>query len=207
MRLILCDTAPEALAAWTAQFAKRPEVEVRQAPVLDGPAEAVLLPGSSFGFLDSGLGLEVLERHGWAVEEELRRRVRSEHDGELLVGQAIVLRLPALPKTLVYAPIFRVPRHIEGTVNVFLAVRGALLALKKDPGSPPADSLGVPALGVGPPGGLDPRVSARQMRYAYEIFTGQRGLGDKNLTQQIRRERKLISVPGAGKETDGEGEG
>jgi O-acetyl-ADP-ribose deacetylase (regulator of RNase III) len=147
----------------------------------------------------------VSEACGWSVEEELRKRIRAEHDGELLVGQAIVVRLPALPRPMIYAPVWRTPRKLHGTLNVFLAVRAALLEARKNPRGAPIESIAFPAMGLGP-GELDPRISARQIRYAYEIVTGQRGPGDKNMSQQIRRERKLISVPGAGKEDADEGE-
>ncbi len=199
MKLILSDPRPEVLNAWRAQFLKRPEVEIRAEPVLETAADAVLLPGNSFGFLDSGLSLEVSERYGWAVEEELRRRIRAEHEGELLVGQALVVRLPSIPRVLVYSPVWRTPRKITATLNVFLAVRGALLAARKDAGTPPITGMAVPALGLDA-GEMDPRASARQIRYAYEVLAGQRGPGDKNLTQQVRREKKLLAIPGLGKE-------
>lgn len=194
MKLILSDPRLEIQSAWKAQFVEHPNVEVRSDSILATPADALLLPGNSFGFLDSGLELQVSEAHGWELEDELRRQVREEHDGELLVGRAIVMRLSSLPRPLVYAPIWRTPRKLAGTVNVFLAVRGALLALGKDAASQPVTSLALPAMGTDA-GELDPRISARQIRYAYEIHEGLRGPGDKNLTQQLRRERKLMSVP------------
>jgi hypothetical protein len=211
IRLILSDASEAVLAAWRAQFERWPEVEVRAEDVLETRSDAFLLPGNSFGFLDSGLELKVLERHGWGLEEDLRGRIRRDHDGELLVGQALVLRPAGKDRSIVYAPIWRTPRKLAATVNAYLAVRGALLALRGDRGGGEArepagggpapaaiGSLAVPALGVD--AGMDPRVSARQIRYAYEVASGLRGAGDKNLTQLLRRERKLQSIPG---ETEG----
>jgi O-acetyl-ADP-ribose deacetylase (regulator of RNase III) len=196
VKLVLSDPAAEAVAAWKAQFLNRPEVEIHERSIFEAPAEAILLPGNSFGFLESGLGLETLERYGWGVEEALRQRIRGDFDGELLVGQAVVLRLDAVPRAMVYTPIFRTPRRLEGTVNVYLAVRGALLAWRRQAG---AAAIAIPALGLDP-GGLHPLISARQIRYAYEVVCGLRGPGDKNLTQQMRREKKLAQVPGEGRE-------
>ena len=215
MRLILADTAPESVAVWKFQFLSRPEVEIRQEHVFDTAADAILLPGNSFGFLDSGLALEASERFGWDLQEELRRVIRADFSGELLVGQAVGLRLPSIPYWVVYAPTWRTPRKLENTLNVYLAVRGAFLVLAKWAGSPWPDSpgshlggssLAVPMLGV-KEGGLDPRVSARQIRYAYEVSTGQRGPGDRNLTQLMRRERKLLQVPKLGQNDDEDGGG
>ena len=96
---------------------------------------------------------------------------------------------------------------MDGTVNVFLALRGAFLAIKADAvkagaAGPAIQTIAVPAVGVAPPASLDPRISARQIRYAYEMAAGHRGLGDKNLSQIARREHKLQAIPGAGKEED-----
>jgi O-acetyl-ADP-ribose deacetylase (regulator of RNase III) len=203
MKLILCDPRSEIQTAWKVQFVEHPHVEIHGGSVLETPADAFLLPGNSFGFLDTGLELEVAETSGIETQDELRRRIGEEHDGELLVGQALVLRLSGLTRPMVYAPVWRTPRKLTGTVNVFLAVRGALLALQRDPESSRVASLALPALGIDP-GELDPRISARQIRYAYEVHEGLRGRGDKNLTQQTRRERKLMSIPGINKEGGGE---
>jgi len=202
MKLILSDTDPEVLAAWRAQFLKRPEVAIQEGHLFEASADAFLLPGNSFGFLDSGLALEACERFGWDLQEAIRKVIRSERSGELLVGDAIAVRLPSLPRVVVYAPAWRTPRKIDGTLNAFLAARGAFLEAARR-----ADlsigSIAFPALGVRE-GGMDPRISARQIRYAYEIATGQRGPGDKNLSQQVRRERKLLSIPGADREAERE---
>jgi len=194
MQLILCDHNADALRAWRSQFQKRPEVEIRDEDILETQADACLVPGNSFGFLDSGVELRVSSSYGWEVQDELRDHIAREYDGELLVGQAVVLRKPALPKALVYAPVWRTPRRLEGSANVFLAVRAGLLALTRDAGSPPIESVAVPAMGL-EGGELNPFTSARQLRYAYEMVIGQRGPGGKNLSQQIRRERKMTSIP------------
>lgn len=194
-RLVLCDPDPAVLEAWKAQFLKRPEVEIHSSHPLEVPADALLLPGNSFGFLDSGLELEAIERFGWDIQDELRDRIRESHDGELLVGQALVVHRPNLPWALIYAPIWRTPAPLGETVHVFLAVRGAYLALRRDDSLAPDARLAVPGMGVGDPGLLDPAVSARQIRYAYEMASGQRGPGAKNLSQCTRRQRKLQTLP------------
>jgi O-acetyl-ADP-ribose deacetylase (regulator of RNase III) len=201
-RLILSDQDPEVLAAWRTQFAKWPEVDIVERDLLEVPADAFLVPGNSFGFLDGGLELRVQETFGWSIQDELRKIIRTDLAGELLVGQAVVLRLPALPRPMIYAPVWRTPGDLSGTVNVFLALRGAFLAMEADAGSPSIGSLAAPGVAVGGPSGLHPATSARQMRYAYEIAAGLRGLGDKNLSQLTRRQRKLASVPQTAVESD-----
>jgi len=194
-KLILSDQDSRVLDAWRSQLQRWPDVEIRSEDPLQTAADALLLPGNSFGLLDAGLEFRVLEAGGWETQDELRQIIQDRFDGELLVGQAAILRRASLPRPIVYAPIWRIPWPLANTVNVFLAVRGALLALKKDAATPPLVSLVVPAMGVAAPGGLDPRISARQIRYAYEIAAGLRGPGDKNLGQISKRQKKLQSVP------------
>ena len=195
-RLVFVDSDPPVLEAWRFQFARWPEVEVREGRLLATEADAMLLPGNSFGFLDSGLELEVVESMGPEVEEEIRSRIRKEHHGELLVGQALVVApTSGKGRALVYAPLWRTPRRLQGTIQPYLCLRGALLeVIGRGAG---LHSLAIPALAGFERGELDPRIMARQCRYAYEVVTGRRGPGDKNLSQLTRRERKLQTVPGA----------
>jgi hypothetical protein len=193
-RLILVDRDPAVLEAWRYQFARWPEVEVREGALLDTDASALLLPGNSFGFLDTGLELEVIDAFGPLIEEEVRARIRKEHHGELLVGQALIVRPSGgPPRALVYSPIWRTPRKLAGTVHPFLCLRGALLEMARR--GEALDSLAIPPLTGFERGDLDPRIMARQCRHAFEVVTGRRGLGDKNLSQLTRRERKLQVVP------------
>ena len=96
---------------------------------------------------------------------------------------------------IIYTPVWRTPQDIETTVNVFLAAKGAFQALS-DLSRPTLKRIAVPAMAVGEPGRMDPFISARQFRYAYEIAIKKRSRGGKNLTRLIRRERKMKTAPG-----------
>ncbi len=197
-QLVLCGTDPEVIDAYHWQFDDRPEAQIAQEDVLDATADAFILPGNSFGFLDSGLALRVSERHGLEIQDRLRARIRDEFAGELLVGQALLETTPS-GQHLVYAPIWRTPRPIRDQVNVYLAVRGAFQLLSRESGD--AGGVGairtvaVPPIGVEPPGEVKPAVSARQMRYGFNVGCGRRSPAAKNLTRLVRRERKLLKVP------------
>lgn len=192
-QLVLCDVNQDVLSAWTDQFLGTPGVEIVNQDILDVEADALLLPGNSFGFLESGLELRVWETMGAAVQDSLRKRAREEFGGEILIGQAVIER-PASPgRPFVYAPLWRTPQDIGATLNVYLSARAAFRALASDSG-PPLRRIAIPGMGVDP-GGMDPRISARQLRYGYQVGTGRRGGGAKNLTRLIRREKKLKSAP------------
>lgn len=195
LRIALCDTDPRAHAAWQAQFSEVPDVEIREESILDTAADAILLPGNSFGYLESGLALAATEKFGMELQDTIRSRIGGEFDGELLVGQAVDVALPEFKTLVVYAPIWRVPETLTDSINAFLAVRATFLTLDKQPQDPPLSTLAIPALGL-EPGGMHPYVSARQIRYAYEIFCLRtRGSSHKNLTRLRRRDRKLRNVP------------
>lgn len=205
MKVILCDRQNEVVEAWKVQFDEAAEVDVRQGDVLEVAADVLVLPGNSFGFLDRGLELQVCERFGFEVQDSLRGTIRNKFFGEILVGQAMFAPLSKPFRRLLYAPIARTPQGIQETLNAFLAARAAFRALQGqgehveeqstlEPGEEPLSSVVFPGLGTGE-GGLHPLISARQLRYAYELFAGQRGFGDKNLSQLSRRERKLKSLP------------
>ena len=214
IELILADTNPEALEAWRHQFAPRfteippvespdaespaseiPSVEICDCDFLEVDADALIVPGNSFGFLDSGVELRVSERLGMELQDRLRNRIRAEFSAELLVGQALIVDLSPSEPAIIYVPIWRTPQDIETTVNVFLAAKGAFQALS-DSNRPTLKRIAVPAMGIGVPGRMDPFISARQFRYAYEIAIKKRSRGGKNLTRLIRRERKMKTVPG-----------
>lgn len=197
LRIILSDKNPDVVASWQSRFAEKPlPVEIREGDLFDTEADALILPGNAFGFLDRGLELQVWERLGWSLQDRLREYVRERGFGELLVGEAVIVpteRTEGPLRFVVYAPIYRTPRPIDGTLHAYLAVRGALLALcrSEDAG---IRSAVFPGIGTGN-AKLHPFVSARQVRYAIEVVLGLRGFGDKNLTQLTRRENKLAKLP------------
>jgi O-acetyl-ADP-ribose deacetylase (regulator of RNase III) len=208
-RVLLVDRNPEIVEAWKYQFTDVvPPAEIRCADVLDPSAfgaqnGALVVPGNAFGFLDRGLELAVCDRWGFALQDRLREVVRERFRGELLVGQAAVLTLPPPPaggtpppyRLLIYVAATRTPRALEGSLAAYLAARGAFLAVEaEDAAGRAVEKVVVPGIGTGS-SGVHPMVSARQVRYAYEVFRGLRGYGDKNLSQLARREAKLRSLP------------
>lgn len=116
-------------------------------------------------------GIDLLYRtaFGRGVESRLQERIEELHDGELPVGQAVVLETGhwAAP-FLIAAPTMRLPGNIRNTINVYLAFRAALRAIKAHNSSSdrPIRSVLSPGLGTGA-GGMDYPEAARQMAAAY----------------------------------------
>jgi len=231
--VVFIDRNAAVVDAWKYQFEdiESPPAIV-SGDIFQVDVDAILVPGNAFGFLDRGLELQACERYGFELQDGLRDAIRARFRGELLVGQALVLPEvpPDRPRAIVYSAQYRTPAATDGSLVAYLTARGAFLALEaleaERGEAAPALRVAVPGIGTGPglgtgsggnpsaPGGasarLDPRVSARQLRYAWEIFTGRRGYGDKNLTQLTRREAKLRRLPrplASDDDDDGDGDG
>ncbi len=193
------DQQPPVVDAWSYQFE---DVEVKPqiacGDIFETAADALVIAGNSFGFLDRGIELTLCERYGFELQDVLRETVREKFRGELLIGQAASVPLPggAQQKQLIYVSQYRTPAPVEGTVNPYLACRGAFLEIERQEEGGSEAPGSVALAGVGSGGcGLHPGLVARQMRYAFEIFRTGRGYGDKNLSQLSRRQSKLASIP------------
>jgi O-acetyl-ADP-ribose deacetylase (regulator of RNase III) len=95
--------------------------------------------------------------------------------GELPVGMAMVLQLSnqRFP-FLVAAPTMRVPGSVAGSINAYLSMRAALVAVLRHNATNdrPIRSIAVPSLGTGV-GGIAPTEAAEQMRQAYDHVIGE----------------------------------
>jgi O-acetyl-ADP-ribose deacetylase (regulator of RNase III) len=169
LKLSLRSLDPEMLVAWRDAFADVYSVDYAVGNILDSVADAIVSPANSFGHMGGGVDLAYRNYFGPEIETNLRLLIQTEHHGELPVGQAVVTEMHhrAIP-FLVTAPTMRVPTVIDGTVNVYLAFRAALLAVRRHNASSarPISTVLSPAFGTGV-GGMDYRRAARQMGAAY----------------------------------------
>jgi O-acetyl-ADP-ribose deacetylase (regulator of RNase III) len=134
MKLILRDRNQAMIDAWKVHFKNIPEVEIGCGDIFDVPADAIVSPANSFGFMNGGIDLVYSRRFGLELSERLQKQLASRHDGELPVGEAIFtpINLAHEPyKWLICAPTMRVPTDIDGTVNAYLAMRATLRLVKK----------------------------------------------------------------------------
>ena len=210
IKVTLCDKNKQVVEAWTNRFLKNPEVEIVEGDIFDRETDTVVIPGNSFGYLDRGIELQAGELFGFELQDHLREKIRSEYNGELLVGQGFLVPCSELSpgkgscSYLAYVSATRPPGDLTASLNSYLAARGAFMALAEAPtGS--IDSIAFPGIGTGS-SGIAPEICARQMRYAYTVASGQRGYGDKSLTQLTRRDKKLRRMPKPPAEEAAQGE-
>lgn len=169
LRILLCALDQHMASAWREAFDDAANIEIHVGNILDATADAIVSPSNSFGYMDGGIDSAYRDFFGVEIESRLQEHIRTMHDGELPVGQAVVLETDhrVIPY-LIAAPTMRVPTNIHDTVNVYLAFRAALLAVRRHNASTGhlIRSLLVPAFGTGI-GGMDYARAARQMAAAY----------------------------------------
>src|SRR5512147_1366386 len=96
MRLRLRDRNEALVDAWRREFSGVANVEVSCGEIFDLPADAIVSPANSFGFMDGGIDLVYSRRFGWDLQERLQALLRAEHAGELPVGQALIVETHAI---------------------------------------------------------------------------------------------------------------
>jgi O-acetyl-ADP-ribose deacetylase (regulator of RNase III) len=174
MKIILTDLAPKLLDAWTEFFGNEENVSVVESDITKIECDAIVSPANSFGFMDGGLDYALSERFGWDLEKRLQKIIKELPEGELLVGQALVLETyDKIVPFLISAPTMRIPTNfnIDTSINAYLAMKAILIKAKADDR---ISSVTIPGLCTGV-GRMQPTIAASQMFQAYkEIILGQK---------------------------------
>ena len=180
VRVSLCDRSPEVAGSLAKHFDGADSVEVVEGDLLELDCDALVSPANSFGFMDGGIDQAIDRFYGGAAQRAVLDGIAERFYGELPVGTATVIEMPSRRfPFLVVAPTMRVPGDARGTINAYLAMRAALVAVldhNRGRGVPIA-SLAVPGLCTGI-GSMPADESALQMRAAYEMIIcgGWRGI-------------------------------
>ena len=166
-KFILVDRHHDLVEAWKKEFRNYSNFEFHHGDVFDKRATVIVSPANSFGIMDGGIDLVYSEKIGWQLQERVQKKIFEEFDGELLVGQSLIVDtdFPQFPY-LLSAPTMRVPMFLRGTPNVYLASKAIFLAIKK---LDPLASCLIPGLGTGC-GAVPYELAAQKMRMAYEDF-------------------------------------
>jgi O-acetyl-ADP-ribose deacetylase (regulator of RNase III) len=190
---ILRDLNPTIVSAWQTVFAEYSNVDVAAGNILETPADAIISPANSFGYMDGGIDLAYSLFFGWELQHRLQEIIRTEHHGELLIGNAILLetQTPHIP-FLLSCPTMRIPEDVSTTMNAFLAFRAALIKVKQHNATAenPIKTLLCPGLGT-LTGRISPQNCAMQMMYAYEAVMNNSVSFPKSLLEEKIRQEKL----------------
>ncbi len=172
MKIILTDINPGMISAWRDFFAEEKDVTIVNGDTTKISCDAMVSPANSFGFMDGGIDYALSERFGWDLEKGLQQKIKELPEGELLVGQALIMETgDKIVPFLISAPTMRVPMdfNIGTSLNAYLAMKAVLIKARAHPG---INSIAIPGFCTGS-GRMQPAVAANQMRHAYdEIILG-----------------------------------
>lgn len=174
LRIILKARDYALVHAWQVAFRGASNVEASQGSIMLEHADAIVSPANSFGYMDGGIDLVYSQHFGWNLEKALRQHLIAQYDGELPVGQAVIIATGRDDvRFLVSAPTMRVPMNVSASTNAYLAFRAALVAIRNHnaAGRERIASVLCPGLGTGE-GRMPPERCARQMRSAYDAIVG-----------------------------------
>lgn len=179
MTIVLCDVNRNIINACTEAFKDCEDVATYWGSFQNllesiAPGETFFLctAGNSYGVMGGGIDLQIA-RYFPGIELEVQKKIYEAFFGELPVGSFVPVEIgPAYNskvQALFYIPTMISPSSIEGTTNVYFAMRAALQAyyhFSKIPSYNGAKLI-VPGFG-GQCGRMPSKVIARQMKLAYD---------------------------------------
>jgi O-acetyl-ADP-ribose deacetylase (regulator of RNase III) len=169
MKIQLIDRNKEMIRSWKKHFKNCPDIEIIHGDILQHKTDCIVSPANSFGFMDGGLDLAICQKIGYKIQQRVREKIQNQFNGELLVGQAFILRTfdQDIPY-LIVAPTMRVPMILKNSVNVFLATKGIFLTLHKNWSTlgKRIKTISISGLGTGV-GQMKYDICAKQMKEAY----------------------------------------
>src|SRR3990172_3177140 len=118
MEITLVDVSKPLVDAWREEWSGLENVVIRQCSIFDNACDAIVSPANSFGFMNGGLDLFLSEYLGWHVQDRVQEKIQNEFDGELLVGQSLIVptdneKFPYL----ISAPTMRVPLGLSSSTK------------------------------------------------------------------------------------------
>lgn len=175
-KIYLIDLDVSLVDAWRTQFRQyKDTVEALSCDYFDIPADCMVSPANSFGYMDGGLDRIISYELGDEIEGIVQSAIVKEFYGEIPVGSALLVDTGSEKwPYLAVAPTMRVPEDVSTTCNAYSAFRAILLAISKFNATNPkkrVDTLVCSGLGTGI-GGMSPETCALQMKLAYESFLG-----------------------------------
>lgn len=174
MKIILAAIEKKLIDAWKEFFSAEENVSIVEEDITKIACDAVVSPANSFGFMDGGLDYALSVRFGWDLEKKLQLKIKELPEGELLVGQAMIIETNDREVPfLISAPTMRIPTNfnIDTSVNAYLAMKAILINAKANE---KISTVAIPGLCTGV-GRMQPIICARQMFQAYkEIILGEK---------------------------------
>ena len=191
MKIQLVDRNYEMCEQWKLYFNNCEDVIVYNGGFFDLETECVVSPANSFGFMDGGLDLVISDTLGWQIQRKLQITINEKYDGELLVGQAELIETDNLNiPYCISAPTMRIPLHLTGSVNVYLAAKAIFRILKQNQNK--INIVTISGLGTGV-GKVPFDVCANQMKHAYDDVWLNKEIFPETLRSSMEKHQLLIT--------------
>jgi O-acetyl-ADP-ribose deacetylase (regulator of RNase III) len=174
LRITLCDSNSEMVQAWATRFSGVDSVEILEGNLLNLNCQALVSPANSFGDMGGGIEQHIDRFYGGAAQPAVMATIADRFYGEMPVGIAVII--PMSSKCfpfLVTSPTMRIPGNVFGSINAYLSMRAALIAILQHNsiGINRIESVAVPGLCSGV-GGMSCDEVAQQMRTAHDNVVG-----------------------------------
>jgi len=168
-KLILVDPITEVCEAWESEFSKFSRVEIINDKFENlGFFDCMLSAANSFGLMDGGVDLAIINFFGPELQTRVQSRIRKEYRGEQPIGTSLIVKTsnPRF-RYIAHTPTMRVPMDISSTDNVYHAMRAMMLAVYHfNQDKFLIETVACPGLGTSF-GKMPPKESAKQMALAY----------------------------------------
>lgn len=92
MNLILCDCNPILCTEWEKNFRDEPKVQIVCGDFKSVPEyDCIVSPANSFGIMDGGLDLALINYFGNELMKRVQDRIKTEYAGEQPVGTCLIV--------------------------------------------------------------------------------------------------------------------
>ena len=173
-KIILVDPNAELCIEWNKEFNEYEEVRVVNGYFEDLPEyDCMVSAANSFGLMDGGVDLAITNYFGEQLQANVQRYIIAYYFGEQPVGTSFIIETGnAKHPFLAHTPTMRVPTPINGTDNVYMAMKAMLEAVwRHNEGPSPEKIFTIACPGLGTSAGrMRASEAARQMKLAYKNF-------------------------------------
>ena len=173
MKLILVDPKAILCRAWEKYFDDLPDYEIKNGVFQKIKVfDCMVSAANSFGLMDGGVDLAIIQFFGYDLERTVQRRIIDEWRGEQPVGTSMIVETGHEKHPYIaHTPTMRIPLDITHTDNVYKVMWAMLVAIDRHNASngQKIETVLCPGLGTAT-GRMPPFEAARQMALAYRNF-------------------------------------
>ena len=77
MKVNLIDLNPKVVEAWNRVFENVANVFVYNDSIFEHPADAIVSPANSYGYMNGGIDFAISKNLGWHIEKVLQEKIRK----------------------------------------------------------------------------------------------------------------------------------